>query len=450
MGILAELHGKLDPLSNDPVDRSEDLLTDAVFGAIRHLPRVEVLGPLLAAVGVKASAKDLAKASVRLWPGIPAAHGPESYIEPDVIVVAGKHVVVFEAKLYAQFGKYISAIENAAPLHQLAVQYAAVRSWAAGLRLDAPVVVAVTPGPERPSEDLATAAEDIKRLLPDTAGCEPLRWISWRSVAAVLEQARADGLRHHEAQYIDDVLEYMDKRGVRRVFEGFRPEDYWLISSAQRVAADRVYPQLRAFAEDLGAVLAKDGIGWTQSNAKWVLVSRGTALNKPVDWTRSFVGPMFWPKHWPKRTTLGGWLAIYVIFDFVDPALEVGITVPGPGVAVAQAKWTEHLDHLAAQGQLLAEDYEIAFDSGDMARPSKVVNAKALDADWLGTVTAAAGLTSHLRLRLRTDPLSLTVQTARMMVLSVRDAVELCPALWDMLRASGHLVPASSQPLPVA
>ncbi|MEX5710483.1 hypothetical protein AB1484_19780 [Parafrankia sp. FMc6] len=36
--MLAILAGKLDPAGGTPHDRSEDVLTDAVFGAIRHLP----------------------------------------------------------------------------------------------------------------------------------------------------------------------------------------------------------------------------------------------------------------------------------------------------------------------------------------------------------------------------------------------------------------------------
>ncbi len=49
--MLAILAGKLDPAAGTVSDRSEDALTDAVFGAIRHLPYRRVLGAVLAAVG---------------------------------------------------------------------------------------------------------------------------------------------------------------------------------------------------------------------------------------------------------------------------------------------------------------------------------------------------------------------------------------------------------------
>jgi hypothetical protein len=37
--MLAELRGKFDPDHPEAAERSEDLLTSAVFGAVRHLPR---------------------------------------------------------------------------------------------------------------------------------------------------------------------------------------------------------------------------------------------------------------------------------------------------------------------------------------------------------------------------------------------------------------------------
>lgn len=40
--VLAELHGKFDPERVLALDRSEDLLTSAVSGAIRHAPRSAV------------------------------------------------------------------------------------------------------------------------------------------------------------------------------------------------------------------------------------------------------------------------------------------------------------------------------------------------------------------------------------------------------------------------
>jgi hypothetical protein len=167
-------------------------------------------------------------------------------------------------------------------------------------------------------------------------------------------------------------------------------------------------------------------------------MSSSIALYKPRDWARSFIGAQFWPSDWPERGKLGNYLAIYAVFDFVEPAFEVGLSIPGPGAAVAQAKFAYHIDAVAAQMQVLT-DFEMAFDSGDLARPLPVIRISELNGPWLEARAKTAVATSHLRLRLRTDPLSLTVQHARELVGSVRQAVDQCPALWEMLRSSGHL-----------
>ena len=193
--MLAELHGKLDPDPATAVDRSEDLLTSAVFGAVRHLLR-HALVAVCEAAGVVVDASAASKARVELWPRIPMPRRPGVWIEPDVIVVIGRQPLVFEAKLHSPFGMYPDPGDPDAPsLHQMAVQYAALRAWAAGERLLPPVIVAVTAPPHRPVGDLSRAAADVVRLCPD-APDGVLRWLPWSRIAAVLE-ALGD-LRVHE------------------------------------------------------------------------------------------------------------------------------------------------------------------------------------------------------------------------------------------------------------
>jgi hypothetical protein len=91
----------------------------------------------------------------------PSLRWTGTYIEPDVLVIAGIHTVVFEGKLYSPFGQYHETLGSGRLLHQLAVQYAAVRSWAAGQQLQPPVVVAVAPDPEPPRGALGQAAGNV-------------------------------------------------------------------------------------------------------------------------------------------------------------------------------------------------------------------------------------------------------------------------------------------------
>jgi hypothetical protein len=442
--VLAELHGKLDAEQTDGVDRREDLLTDAVFGAVRYLPPERVLGPLLSAVGVHVARADLKVANVELWRSVSMPGWPGVWIEPDVLVTAGKTVVVFEAKLHSPFSHYDGPID-VEPFHQLAIQSAAVAAWAAGRRLGPPRVVAVTASPIRPLADLSDAARDAARL--DLGDAVSFDWIPWQRVAQVLTAARVT-LRHNEQTLVDDVLAYMDRKGVMRVFEGFRPEDMWLVSAAQRVAADRVYPQIRSFVEDLTALALDDNIGPSQPlwNAIWV--GLGASVSKPVDWTRSWVGAQLWPKQWPKRNKPGAGLALHCMFDFVTPGLDVGFIANGPGVAAAQIKWGPHLkalaDELRAASQVggrpgTGAEWKLAFDTGDPSRPLRTIAVGDIDVDWLQGCVNGMLSTAHLRVYRRFDPLEVTVKEAHEAVLATKELIDACPALWAALRASGQV-----------
>lgn len=438
--MLAELLGKLDPDGVEGLDRSEDLLTAAVFGAVRHLPRSIVLRRLLERVGVAATEKDLRSGDVRLWPTFPRPGFPGRVIEPDVMILVGRRPVVFEAKLYSEFDTYDPPDLFAdAGVHQLAVQYEAVRSWAAGERLDPPVVIAVTRGPARPDLDLAKARLDAKSLVPASSD-DDFRWLSWRDVAAVIEQC--NGLEFHEAMLVDDLLALMDKRGVRRMFEGFKPEDYWLVTAAQRVSSERLYPAIRTFFEDLGAVLQEDGISRSQPQYDAMWLGLGTGANRPSDWTRSFVARQYWPSTWRERTKAGSNVALYGLFDFLDPAFECGISVPGPGVTAAQQKWTPCLPDLASSLTALGEDYEIVVDTGDIARPARSHPATQVDEAWLQASVSSLVGSAHFRIRRRVDALSITVQQARTLLKELRAAALAADGLWQVLEASGYVAPA--------
>ncbi|KRF35537.1 hypothetical protein [Terrabacter sp. Soil810] len=440
--MLAEVHGKTDPESTLPGDRSEDLLTDAVFGTLRHLDPRHGLGPLLTILGVTPKPDEWDHAEILMWPQIPMPRWPGRVIEPDVIVVVGRHVVVFEAKLHSPFSTYTGPhASQDRDVHQVAVQYAAVRDWAQGRRLNDPVMVAVTADGQRP-ESLEQAASDMTTIT-GRLGLK-VHWLPWHHIAAVLEAQL--GLRPHEARHRQDLLTFMDRRGVRRVFNRIRMEDYWLMAAAQRVAVDRLYPQLRDFFDELTSVLAEDGVPWSQPAYKsmW-LGGSSTAVTKPAEWSRSFVGAQYWPKDWPQRASnkFGLSLALYVAFDFLNPAVEIGLTIPGPGSAAAQQGWAPFLADLATHLRH-ADDYDVALDAGDIARPFRTISAADVDEPWLANAAAAMIGTAHLRVRGRLPVDTLTVQEARTSVHALRGQAEKVLPLWKMLEASRHLMPRPS------
>jgi hypothetical protein len=438
--MLAELHGKLDPDSGVAADRREDLLTDAVFGTLRYLPYDVALTEVLKAVGVRVTKKDLVGAQVRLWPTVPMPAWPGRRIEPDVVVIVGSAVVVFEAKLGSPFSlSHDPGQPGAAPYHQLAVQYAATKAWAAGLRLSEPVMVAVTAGAECPSLSLSRAVADIERLT-GTAAPGVVKWLPWHRIAEILDAL--ERLRPNERAQVDDMLQLMEKRGVRRMFTGFPMEDYWLLTAAQRVAADRLYPQIRTFFDELTEVLrTDDDVHWSQPSYKGMwLGGASTAVSKPVDWTRSFVGAPYWPATWPSRgpAKCAVNLALYAIFDFLNPALEVGLSIPGPGAAAAQQHWTPHLQNLATELAALNQ-YELALDTGDFARPVQSCAAADVTKDWLTSASAGMVNIAHLRLRLKLPVETVTVQQTREALADVRRACNTASTLWIALQKTGHI-----------
>ncbi len=437
--MIAELRGKFDTEGGVPADRSEDLLTDAVFGSLRYLPYGAALAGVLRAVDVNVAKEDLLGAQVHLWPAVPMPAWPGKQIEPDVMVIAGSTVVVFEAKLFSPFSSYHDPAEpGTAPYHQLAVQYAATRAWAAGLRLSGPVIVAVTADSTRPSASLDQAIHDIVRLTGAAPG-GVVKWLPWHRIAEVL--AGLERLRPNEQAQVDDVLQLMDRRGVRKVFTGFPMEDYWLITAAQRVGSRRLYPQIRTFFDELTVVLGTDDVHWSQPGYKGMwLGGASTAVGKPADWTRSFVGAPYWPAAWPVRGSAkyAVNLALYAIFDFLDPALEVGISIPGPGAAFAQQHWTPHLADLARELRAL-DQYELVLDAGDFARPARASAAADVTEEWLASALAGMLNSAHLRLRLRLAVETVTVQQAREALAGVQSACGSAHGLWAALHTIGYI-----------
>lgn len=448
--MLAELYGKLDPDSGVPADRSEDLLTEAVFGSLRYLPYTVALAEILRSVGANVTRSGLSHAQVLLWQGVPIGPAwPGKVIEPDVIVITGTTMVVFEAKLFSPFGSYHHPAQpDAVPYHQLAVQYAATKAWAAGLQLREPIMVAVTADSARPSASLNQAEHDIERLT-GKAPPEGVRWLPWHKIAGILT-GLLNRLRPNEQAQVHDLLQLMDRRGVRKVFTGFQMEDYWLITAAQRVASGRLYPQIRTFFDELTVALAADGIDWSQPSYKGMwLGGASTSVSKPSDWTRSYVGAPYWPEAWPKRGTAksAANLALYAIFDFLNPAVEVGLSIPGPGVAAAQQQWAPHLNDLARELSAL-DRYELVLDTGDFARSARSIAAADVTKEWLASACAAMVGAAHLRLRRRLDVETVAVQQVREALAGIQNACRAVPALWAALAKTSQIAGALSEAAP--
>ena len=239
------------------------------------------------------------------------------------------------------------------------------------------------------------------------------------------------------------------ERGVRKVFTGFPMEDYWLITAAQRVASRRLYPQIRTFFDELTVVLGTDGVHWSQPGYKGMwLGGASTAAGKPADWTRSFVGAPYWPAAWPERRSAkyAVNLALYAIFDFLDPALEVGISIPGPGAASAQQHWTPTWSIWSGNcGRLISTNWCSTPRFRTAGRSSAAAD---VTEEWLASAFAGMLNSAHLRLRLRLDIETVTVQQAREALAGIQYACRAVPALWAALAKTSQIAGALSETAP--
>ncbi len=285
--MLAIMAGTLDPAAGTASDRSEDALTDAVFGAIRHLPYRRVLGAVLAAADVPVDPETLDRARVELWPSYQVPHLPGMRVEPDVVVTAGTTVVV-----------------------------------------------AVIVGAIRPRADLELAERSVRKLVPE-AGERRFRWLPSHQIATCLDTA--DGLAPHERRLADDTLRFMQSREVREVFH--RPDlaAFEQVAVAQRTAIGQLYPQLRLFFDSFTAALQAERVDYSTPAWKGMqFAGVSTSVSRPTEWARAAVGVAYWPGYWPKRLgTSSKTPSILAFFDFYDPGFEVSLTVPSPNAAVA-------------------------------------------------------------------------------------------------------------------
>src|SRR5262249_48719077 len=150
-----------------------------------------------------------------------------------------------------------------------------------------------------------------------------------------------------------------------------------------------------------------------------------------VDWRRGWIGVLLWPEGWPQRQGKQlGYTALYIVFDFVNPAVEVGFNIPGAGVGATQAAWPPVLAAFAEAGQTLGDRYELVTDTGDLANPTAVSPAATVDTEWLLARMGTMTTTARMRLRRRVDPLTVTVSQVRDLVLALRDDINSIADNW--------------------
>lgn len=342
---MAELRGKLALDSGTPADRAEDTLTAAVLGALRYLPRSALLAVLNRAFPGDFQQEDVNETRFEFWPWL-------GDVEPDLLLTVGKKVVVIEAKYGAPFSGAYGDIED----HQLTREYRAARRRSQARRQQGPWLLAITNDWLKPA-----GVQRVSQYL-QAGGTEqvPVGWLSWQSIAHELDSWQPGSVPERELK--SDVLSLMDRRGVRRVFEGFRDEDYWIVSAAQHVAAERVYPAIATFAKQLNEKVDEIGLRWGP-NDQGVVHYASLSLQYPWDWARSYIQLPYWAKDWPPRQ--GFWGSLYVLFDFIDSNIAIGYLQKVPSVAAAKIRWLPKAEEIASAVRSLPSGYQAAFSGSN-------------------------------------------------------------------------------------
>ena len=238
--LSAELRGKLP----GRIRNLEDVLTSYVFSFLQYSSRSVFLGRFLKDVGIRVSDGELKAAEFRFWPTLPNG------TEPDLVIVAGDHHVLFEAKLFASFDSGDSC-----------TQPQVVREIEGGLEEAGREgklfhFVAVTADSCFPREALGCYQQHASVM----------RWVNWQSIARlVLTQIEEHGATLPDGEYARDLLTILDVRNLRG-FRGFdaidmpvtarTPEALFL--SAQTLAYRGEFLGFRAMLGALPAVESAD------------------------------------------------------------------------------------------------------------------------------------------------------------------------------------------------
>ena len=405
--MLAETHGKLSVASTQELDRLEDLLTDHVFGAIRHLPRSHVLLPLLQAWFPEETwpERDVEVATIGFWPTF-------GNTEPDVLIRVGAKTVVVEAKLWSGFGKGLHEEDD-----QLIREYRVVSDWALSRRLEPPLILAVTAGLDEPPE------VDAARDYVGNDASPRFQWTNWQSIAGMLSDCR-DQLARHEQLLIDDVLAVTERRGVRKMFEGFENEDYWLMAAAQRRSSKSVFPTVATFCLDLMSRLKDQGIG-PGSGGISIRTHNSSSLSHPERWGLNYLYLPLWPEHWPKPNN---WLdaLLFVQFSLREPEVWVGYRQriktkhKGP--------WVQDIPGTVDALRQLGDRTILEAKYPDLGLPVRVSEASALDEETFARMLDNSEIFLSIHRSLPLDSIIGTSVVAEMMQEDM-SAIETVPIL---------------------
>jgi len=208
---IAELKGKLP----STLEGSEDILTSNVFSFFKYANRTIYLKHFLLFLDLNLNEKELETAEFIFWPRL------DDGTEPDLIILAGKYYLLFEAKLHSDFS---NDTENDT--------YQLTRELIAGKR-DADTrglifkIIAITKDSCCPSVIYEKLSKKYKSFL---------YWSNWQKVASLLlDQLEEFGGNASNYLFAEDLYRFLDHRNLRRFISFERLSNLYKYKSATTI-----------------------------------------------------------------------------------------------------------------------------------------------------------------------------------------------------------------------
>jgi hypothetical protein len=184
---VAELRGKLSASH----ERSEDILTSNVFSFLKYAKRSVYLKRFLSLIGVELTDEELQEVEFVFWPTY------EDGTEPDVVLLARDHYLLFEAKYHSGFGSESEDRDAQIPREVEAGRKDAEATGKAVFK-----AIAITDHPCYPRDSIPAGSRD------------QVVWINWQSVSRIL----LDALEHEDTPNLliaQDLYDLLVKKRLR-------------------------------------------------------------------------------------------------------------------------------------------------------------------------------------------------------------------------------------------
>jgi len=187
----AELGGKIP----HALSRMEDVLTSNVFSFFKYAERTTFLRRYLRGLGFPVTREEATKAEFFFWPRF------DDNTEPDVVVIAGAHYLVVEAKYGSDFG----AETDTSKLQIIReVDQGLLEAQNLGKRF---TLLAVTADHIYPSHKFLHLSDHYLKYIV---------WTNWQGVAQFLDEMLCErSLLDHERAFARDLHDLLDKHNLR-------------------------------------------------------------------------------------------------------------------------------------------------------------------------------------------------------------------------------------------